>query len=108
SPGRTGDALFALNRATDATDVAAAAALFEVPAQNIVFATTSGDIGFQAPGRIPVRQEVPGSPVPSDGSWPRPGWDPAYDWAGYVPPEAMPRGLNPAKGFIVAANQAVL
>ncbi|WP_454083858.1 penicillin acylase family protein [Georgenia sp. Marseille-Q6866] len=108
TPGRTGDAIFALNRAATAEDVAAAAALFEVPAQNIVFATTDGDIGYQAPGRIPVRQDVPDGPVPSDGSWPRPGWDGRYDWAGYVPAADMPSVLNPEEGFIVAANQAVL
>lgn len=107
TPGRTADAIFALNRARDADDVAAAAALFEVPAQNIVFATTAGDIGYQAPGRIPVRQDVEDGPVPSDGSWPRPGWDGRYDWAGYVPASDMPRALNPPEGFIVAANQAV-
>ncbi len=108
TPGRTGDAIFALNRASNAEDVAAAAALFEVPAQNIVFATTDGDIGYQAPGRIPVRQPVEDGPVPADGSWPRPGWDGRYDWAGYVPAQDMPRALNPEEGFIVAANQAVL
>jgi len=106
TPGRTGDAIFALNRARNAEDVAAAAAIFEVPAQSIVFATAEGDIGYQAPGRIPVRQQVEDGPVPSDGSWPRPGWDGRYDWAGYVPAEDMPRALNPAEGFVVAANQA--
>jgi penicillin amidase len=108
TPGRTGDALFALNRARDADDVAAAAALLEVPAQNIVFATTAGDIGYQAPGKIPVRQAVPDTPVPADGTWPRPGWDSSFDWVGYVSPDDMPRALNPAEGFVVAANQAVL
>lgn len=108
TPGRTGDAIFALNRATDAEEVAQAAELFEVPSQNIVFATTEGDIGYQAPGRIPVRDEVPDAPVPADGSWPRPGWDPRYDWQGFVPADEMPRALNPAEGFIVTANQAVL
>lgn len=108
TPGRSADAIFALNRAANADDVAAAAALFDVPAQNIVFATTSGDIGYQAPGRIPVRQVVEDGPVPADGTWPRPGWDGRYDWAGYVPAEDMPRALNPEEGFIVAANQAVL
>ena len=107
TPGRTGDALFAMNRARNAEDVAAAAALFEVPAQNIVFATTDGDIGYQAPGKIPVRPTVEDAPVPSDGRWPRPGWDSRYDWAGFIAPEDMPRAVNPAEGFIVAANQAV-
>ena len=107
TPGRSAEAIFAINRSRNAEDIAAAAALFDVPAQNIVFATTSGDIGYQAPGRIPVRQHVEDGPVPSDGTWPRPGWDGRYDWAGYVPAEDMPRALNPEEGFIVAANQAV-
>ena len=107
TPGRTGDAIFAINRARGAEDIAAAAALLEVPAQNIVFATADGDIGYQAPGKIPVRAAVPDAPVPSDGSWPRPGWDSRYDWQGFVPPEDMPAALNPGEGFVTAANQAV-
>ncbi len=108
TPGYTADAVFMLNTAADADDVRAAAEKFEVPAQNIVFATTDGHIGYQAPGAIPIRQNVPGAPVPSDGTWPRPGWDERYDWTGYVSSDRMPRALDPAEGFIVAANQAVL
>ncbi|WP_243401008.1 MULTISPECIES: penicillin acylase family protein [Isoptericola] len=106
-PGRTADAIFAMSTAADADDVQAAAALFDVPAQNIVFATTDGHIGYQAPGRIPERRRVSG-PVPADGTWPRPGWDPRYEWQGWVDAEEMPRALDPEEGFIVAANQAVL
>ena len=105
-PGRSMEAIFALNRATNAEEVAAAAALFDAPAQNIVFATVDGDIGYQAPGLIPIRSPLAVGGVP-DGSWPRPGWDPAFDWQGFVPAENMPRTLNPEEGFIVAANQAV-
>nr|NLD40933.1 penicillin acylase family protein [Actinomycetales bacterium] len=105
-PGRTMDAIFATNRARQPSDIARAAALFEVPAQAIVYATVEGDIGFQAPGRIPIRAEVPG-PVPSDGTWPRPGWDSAYDWQGYLAADELPSLQNPDEGFIVAANQAV-
>ncbi|MHB1491468.1 MAG: penicillin acylase family protein, partial [Cellulomonas sp.] len=106
TPGRTADAIFALDTASDAAGVKRAAALFDVPSQNIVFATTAGDIGYQAPGRIPIRADVPGV-VPSDGTWPRPGWDSAYDWKGFVPAADMPAELNPPGGIIVAANQAV-
>ncbi|MCP2264604.1 penicillin acylase family protein [Promicromonospora thailandica] len=106
-PGHTADAVFAMNRARTPADMKAAAAQFEVPAQNIVFATTDGHIGYQAPGKIPVRASVPGA-VESDGSWPRPGWDARYDWTGYVPQEQMPSVLDPKEGFVVAANQAVL
>ena len=107
-PGRTADAVFALDKAQNADDIRAAAALFDVPAQNIVFATADGHIGYQAPGRIPIRADVPGSPVPSDGSWPRDGRDPRYDWQGWVPADQMPHALDPKSGFIAAANQAVL
>ena len=106
TPGRTAEAVFRLDAAASASDVAAAAALFDVPAQNIVFATTDGHIGYQAPGRIPIRAFVPGA-VPSDGSWPRPGWDTAYDWQGWVPSSQLPHVLDPAEGFVVAANQPV-
>ena len=58
-PGRTMDAVLAMNVAKDAADIQAAAALFDVPSQNIVFATTDGHIGYQAPGRIPVRATSP-------------------------------------------------
>lgn len=106
-PGRTADAVFALNTAADAHDVAAAAALFAVPAQNIVYATVDGHIGYQAPGLVPIRQRVPDSPVPTDGTWPRPGWDSRYDWQGFVPPEDLPAVQDPPEGYVVAANQAV-
>lgn len=106
-PGRTMDAVLAMNVASNADDIRNAAALFDVPSQNIVFATTDGHIGYQAPGRIPLRATVLGGPVPSNGTWPRPGWDSRYDWKGFVDPADMPRTIDPADGFIVTANQAV-
>ena len=107
TPGRTAEAVFALDTARDAEDVQAAAALFAAPAQNILFATTDGHIGYQAPGAIPIRAQVAGSALPSDGTWPRPGWDSAYDWQGLVPAAELPRTLDPPEGYLVAANQAV-
>ncbi|WP_147916144.1 penicillin acylase family protein [Ruania zhangjianzhongii] len=106
-PGRTMDAVFMFNTAAGPEDIAAAAERFEVPTQNIIYATTDGDIGYQAPGTIPVRNRVTGGPVPSDGTWPRPGWDPAYDWQGFLDFEDLPAEVNPEAGIIVAANQPV-
>ncbi|SDC87055.1 penicillin amidase [Sanguibacter gelidistatuariae] len=106
TPGLTAQAIFAMDTSASAQDIKAAAEYFEVPSQNIIFATVDGHIGYQAPGRIPVRDEVSGA-VPSDGTWPRPGWDSRYDWQGWVDPAAMPSVLDPVEGFIVAANQAV-
>jgi penicillin amidase len=100
-PGRTMDALFALDTATDWSDFRDAARLFEVPSQNMVYADVDGNIGYQAPGKVPVRGK-------GDGRWPAPGWDPSYDWKGYLPFEVLPNVLNPASGMVVTANQAVI
>ncbi|MGC1212780.1 MAG: penicillin acylase family protein [Micromonospora sp.] len=100
-PGRTADALFALNAATNWTEFRAAAALFEVPAQNLVYADVDGNIGYQSPGRVPVRGK-------GDGRWMAPGWDSAYDWKGFIPFAELPSVFNPADGYVVTANQAVV
>ncbi len=55
TPGTTASAIFPLNRARDWNEFRAAAALFDVPAQNMVYADVDGNIGYQAPGSIPVR-----------------------------------------------------
>jgi penicillin amidase len=101
TPGRTVDALFAIDKAANWSDFRAAAALFEVPAQNMIYADVDGNIGYQSPGRIPVRGR-------GDGRWPAPGWDSAYDWKGYIPFAELPSVENPAEGFVVTANQAVI
>ncbi|MFF9481251.1 penicillin acylase family protein [Streptomyces sp. NPDC014733] len=100
-PGKSMDAVFELNRAKDWTSFRKAAADFEVPSQNLIYADTKGNIGYQAPGRIPVRGK-------GDGSLPAPGWDPAYRWTGYIPQSALPWEYNPGRGYIVTANQAVV
>lgn len=107
TPGLAMDAVLAMNRAADAADVTAAAALLHAPGQNIVFATNSGDIGYAAGGTVPIRDLNLAGAGASDGSWPRPGWDPAWDWQGFGLAENLPQVVNPAEGFIVAANQAV-
>ncbi|CAM3445606.1 penicillin acylase family protein [Nocardioides dubius] len=102
-PNTTADAILALNRATDWTQFREAASAFAVPAQNLVYADTAGNIGYQAPGRIPIRASG------NDGSLPSKGWLPENDWTGsYLDFDALPQVLNPADGFVVTANQAVV
>ena len=104
-PGHTADALFAIDTAQDFAQFRAAAKDFAVPAQNLLYADTLGHIGYQAPGQVPIRaSSTPGAPP---GYWPAPGWDPRYDWKGFVPFAQMPTAYDPPEGYIVAANQAV-
>ena len=103
TPAPTADAIFGLDTASDWTEFRAAAAEFGVPAQNLVYADTAGHIGYQAPGRIPIRKSG------STGLVPAAGWLPENDWTGsYVPFEALPNALDPDEGFIATANQAVI
>ncbi len=99
-PGSTADAVFALNKASTWDEFKAAAALFDVPAQNLVYADTEGNIGYQAPGKVPVR-------ATGDGRYPVPGWTGDHDWLGYIPFDELPSVLNPDSGMIVTANQPV-
>ncbi|MEU7551762.1 penicillin acylase family protein [Streptomyces sp. NPDC044571] len=109
-PGKSMDAVFKLDRAKDFAGFREAARDFEVPSQNLIYADNKGplgNIGYQAPGRIPVRGA-------GDGRMPAPGWDSKYAWkggkdgnAGYIPQDEMPYDYNPGRGYIVTANQAV-
>jgi penicillin G amidase len=99
TPGTTIEALFAINQAGDWDEFRAAAELFEVPAQNLLYADVDGAIGYQAPGLVPVRGA-------GDGRWVAPGWDSTYDWVDVVPYEQLPFVHNPDDGYIVTANQA--
>ena len=102
-PAPTADAILKLNKASDWKDFRAAAADFAVPAQNLVYADRDGHIGYQAPGRIPIRKSG------NDGSVPSAGWLPENDWSGqYVPFDALPKLFDPEEGFIVTANQAAI
>lgn len=102
TPSRTMDAVFELDRATDWQGFRRAASDFAVPAQNMVYADRAGNIGYQAPGQIPIRKSG------NTGDYPALGWLPADDWTGkYVPFAALPNVLNPSDGFVATANQAV-
>lgn len=100
-PGTTAEAIFRLDRAEDYDDFRAAAEKFDVPAQNLIYADVDGNIGYQAPGRLPIRGA-------GDGWLPQPGWDSAYDWTGFIPFEELPRSYNPPAGYIVTANNAIV
>ncbi|MEV0421816.1 penicillin acylase family protein [Streptosporangium canum] len=100
-PGRSADAIFALDAAQDWQEFRAAASRFDVPAQNLIYADTKGNIGYQAPGRIPVRTR-------GDGTWPVPGWTGEYSWQSTIPFNELPSVYNPPEGYIVTANNAAI
>jgi penicillin G amidase len=102
-PAPTADALLALDTATDWDSFREAASSFAVPAQNLVYADRAGHIGYQAPGRVPIRKSG------NDGLVPSAGWRAENDWTGAtIPFDGLPNVLDPDEGFVVTANQAVI
>ena len=75
--------------------------LFTAPMQNMVYADRDGNIGFFAPGQIPIRKQ-------GDGTVPVPGWTGEYDWNGWVPFEELPQAFNPPSGHIATANNKIV
>ncbi len=101
TPRPTISAVFGLDSAQNWKQFRQAAKRFTVPSQNLVYADVEGNIGYQAPGAIPIRSR-------GDGRWPVPGWDGKHEWKGYVPFKALPHEINPRAGFIVTANNKVV
>ena len=95
----TARAIEGINRASSWTEFLEAVRFFHAPAQNFLYADADGHIGYTASGTIPIRPHADGL-LPVSGA----GHD---DWGGYVPFDDLPRALDPARGFLVAANNRV-
>jgi penicillin amidase len=94
----TMDAFLGLNYAHNWADFTASLAKFIAPSQNFVYADRAGNIGYYAPGQVPIR------PAGDNGMAPVPGWDGAHEWQRFIPFAEMPHAYNPAAGFIATAN----
>jgi len=91
------EAFWELNSAGNWADFTAALAHYKAPMQNFVYADVDGNIGYYAPGAVPIR-------AGGDGTIPAPGWIDANDWIGYIPFERLPHAYNPPQGYIASAN----
>lgn len=75
---------------------------FGIPALNFIYADSSGNIGYQAAGKVPIRKyknETTNlehfSLLPSAGE---------MEWKGFIPFEELPQVYNPDNKYIVSAN----
>lgn len=91
-----------LARAQNWDDFRHALSYFDSPAQNMIYADTQGNIGYQTPGRIPIRAPE------HTGMYPVAGNTSALEWRGYIPFDSLPRIYNPERNFIATANQALV
>ncbi|PFG06593.1 penicillin amidase [Bacillus sp. es.034] len=94
-------AIININKAKNWDEFEEALEDFHVPTQNFVFASKDGTIAYKANGKIPIRKK-------GDGLLPVPGWDPDYDWQGFIPFDELPKVINPESGFVATANNKVV
>lgn len=99
---RSSEALLKMNRAKDAAEFRDALRDFHTPQQNVVFADTSGSIGFVAAGRVPTRRNIA-----NESLFPAPGWIDDYAWTGSLSFADLPQVANPQDGAIVTANNDI-
>jgi penicillin amidase len=95
------DAYLDINYATNWQEFTEAMGAYVAPSQNFVYADIEGNIGYFAPGRIPIRKQ-------GEGFVPAPGWNDDYAWTGYIPLEQLPQAFNPAAGYVATANNRVV
>lgn len=96
------ESVLRLNRAQNWDEFRAALEYWDTPSQNVVYADVEGNIGYQTPGRVPVRAPGHNGLLPVDGNTSE------NEWLGYVPFDALPSVLNPERGYIATANQALV
>jgi len=89
-------ALYNMNKAQDMDEFTSAISHFKSPGMNMMYADRENNIAMFSVARLPIRDF---NPVLF-----RKGWDPAWQWKGWVPENRMPRVVNPAKGWIANAN----
>ena len=67
------------------------------PGENQVYADSSGNVGWIPGGLTPIRPNWDGlMPVPGDGR---------YEWSGFRNGDELPSEFNPARGYVVTANE---
>lgn len=97
-PGTAGYmASLTLDRVRNWQEFEEAVKRWKLPTHNIVYADVDGNIGEHSVGMAPVRKNFTGTmPLPGNGG---------YEWTGWVPVPELPHQFNPARGFVVTANQ---
>lgn len=89
---------YKLNRSQNHDDYLEALDHYASPAQNFVFASTSGDIAMRIQGKFPVRRK-------EEGKYLLDGTRTSTEWQAFIPNEHNVMDKNPVRGFVSSANQ---
>ncbi|HEY1701008.1 MAG TPA: penicillin acylase family protein [Trebonia sp.] len=98
---RSFDCLLPMLRAGSVDDLFQAVRGWGLIDHNLVAADTGGHIGHLVRATVPRRPAV-------NGWLPVPGWTGEYEWDGVIAAGQMPRTDDPARGYLVTANNRVV
>lgn len=87
-----------INKAKSFDDYMSALNHYSSPAQNVVFASASGDIAHRVQGKYPLNAH-------EEGKFLKDGTKSTNNWTHYIPNEHNAFWKNPARGFVSSANQ---
>ena len=91
------DAFYRINRAKNWEEFKKGLKEFGAPAQNFIYADTSGNIGYKAAGKIPIRK------TENKNDYIYPTFS-NMEWTGFIDFNELPEEYNPKQGYIVTAN----
>ncbi len=100
-PAQLMQAWWQINTARNWTDFVHGVSFLDAPQFNLTYADTKGNVGYWLTGKVPIRKS-------GNGKLPIVGWTGEGDWVGIVPFSEMPHSLNPAKGYVLTANNKVV
>jgi penicillin G amidase len=89
---------YELNNAKNWNEFKNAIKDFNLPASNFIYADISGNIGYHAAGKVPIRKNLTNefsALYPSNGE---------IEWSGYINFDELPQAFNPKEEYIVTAN----
>jgi penicillin amidase len=90
-------AAVAIGRAHDWDTFRAALRDWSVAVFNFVYADAAGRVGYQCAGRVPIRGRVVRGYRDAN--------EPADQWRGTIPFEALPHVVDPPRGYVASANE---
>ncbi len=89
---------YKLNRGKNYSDYSQALDHYGSPAQNFVFASSSGDIAMRVQGKYPIRRK-------EEGKYILDGTKTSTEWQAFIPNDQNVMDKNPSRGFVSSANQ---
>jgi penicillin amidase len=93
-------AAVAIGRARDWDAFRSALRDWAVAVFNFVYADSTGRVGYQCAGRVPIRGRVEAGYRDAN--------EPADAWRGYIPFDGLPHAVDPASGYVASANERVV